>query len=85
MEDSSQRERMQYRVVRVSGSTCDEDEFQEVARFATAYRAVDYLTAAWYADAHGAGRLYILDEDGFVLLTPEDLLGITRQDWEQAR
>jgi hypothetical protein len=53
----------------------------EIARFDSAYRAVDFITAAWFSGDPRAAHYCIVDSDGTTLLRPDDLIGIRAAEW----
>ena len=55
----------------------------ELAVFDSAYRAVDFITSAWYRGDSRAAYLSIVDSEGTVLLRPDDLIGINVSEWRE--
>ncbi|MBT8491739.1 MAG: hypothetical protein KJO07_01655 [Deltaproteobacteria bacterium] len=67
---------MEYRVISV-----EPGREGEVARFESAYSAVDFITAAWFAGDARAGHYCIVDSEETVLLQPDDLIGVRASEW----
>ena len=69
---------MDYRVMSIQPGKA-----MEVARFDSAYDAVDYITGAWYRSDRGATELYLVESQDTILLRPDDLIGIRGSDWRE--
>ena len=65
---------MEYRVIEIDNRVSDRARRLEIARFDSAYRAADYVSESWYRGDSRADRLYVIDTEDTILLTPYDLI-----------
>lgn len=65
---------MEYRVVEIS-VVRGELQTEQLEVFESAYQAVDYMASSWYRAEERSARLYLIDSEGSVLLTPFDVPG----------
>ncbi len=67
-----------FRVVEIHSSS---SQPRPVREFSSAYRAVDFMTDAWFRKDRRARNLYLVDDDGRVMLSPEDMIGPCTEVW----